>query len=168
MIDNNISLTGQATDTIRVRLKFTDQLDVESRIIDSVDVIPVIFPPLVDVPYRRVNDENHNRMNEDAEADEEQLTIEVPPQIVDLFPIEIYTTQAHKIYIGDLIFRVIIEPHLEYPMVLVLEVVDALGTFGTHSMIYGKFNTVYYNDKLPQEVTDYVAATARRRLQLNW
>lgn len=168
MLDNQISLTGQAADTIRVRVKMTKQLDIDTRIVDSVDVVPVIFPPLVDVPYRRINDEHHRRTNLDDQANEERMMIQVLPQMVELFPIEIMTTRGDRIYTGDLIFRVIMEPEIEYPLVLALEIVDALGTFGTHSMIYSKFSAVYYNEVLPDEIMDYVAATAVRRLRLEW
>lgn len=168
MLDNQISLTGQAVDTIRVRVKMTKQLDIESRIVDSLDVVPIIFPPLVDVPYRRVNDEHFRRQNLDEKANEERMMIQVLPQMVDLFPIEIMTARGDRIYTGDLLFRVIMEHDLTYPLVLVLEVVDALGTFGTHSMIYSKFRAVYYNEALPDEIMDYVTATAVRRLNLEW
>ena len=168
MLDNQISLTGQAADTVRVRVKMTKQLDIDTRIVDSVDVVPVIFPPLVDVPYRRVNDEHFRRMGKDGKANDHKMMVQVLPQMVELFPIEIMTTRGDRIYTGDLIFRVIMEPEMEYPLVLVLEVVDALGTFGTHSMIYSKFSAVYYNESLPDEIMDYVAATAIRRLNLEW
>lgn len=168
MLDNQISLTGQAADTIRVRLKMTKQLDIESRIVDSVDVVPVIFPPMIDVPYSRVNDEDYHRIGQDNKADEEKMIIQVLPQMVDLFPVEIMTTRADRIAINDLIFRVIMEPELSYPLVITLEIVEALGTFGTQSMIYSKFNAVYYNEALPDEIMDYVAATAVRRLNLEW
>lgn len=168
MLDNQISLTGQAADTIRVRIKVTKQLDIDTRIVDSVDVVPVIFPPLVDVPYRRVNDEHFRRINVDEHANEERMMVQVLPQMVDLFPIEIMTTRADRIDMNDLIFRVIMEPDMEYPLVLALEIVDALGTFGTHSMIYSKFRAVYYNETLPDEIMDYVTATAVRRLNLEW
>jgi hypothetical protein len=168
MLDNQISLTGQAADTIRIRLKQTKQLDIESRIVDSIDVVPVIFPPLVDVPFRRVNDEHFRRLNTDETANEERMIVQVLPQMVDLFPIEIMTTRADRIYTNDLIFRVIMEPDMEYPLAIVLEIVDALGTFGTHSMIYSKFRAVYYNETLPDEIMDYVNATAIRRLNLEW
>lgn len=168
MLDNQISLTGQAADTIRVRLKMTKQLDIESRIVDSVDVIPVIFPPMIDVPYRRVNDEDYYRINQDSTPDEDKMVIQVLPQMVELFPIEIMTTRADKVNTNDLIFRVIMEPDIAYPLAIALEIVDALGTFGIHSMIYSKFKAVYYNEVLPKEIMDYIAATAVRRLNLGW
>ncbi|MCA1807779.1 MAG: hypothetical protein LC687_08025 [Actinobacteria bacterium] len=168
MLDNQISLTGQATDVIRVRLKMTKQLDIESRIVDSVDVVPIIFPPMVDVPYDVVNDENYHRVNLDDRADDHKMMIQVLPQMAELFPVEIMTSRADKIMKNDLIFRVMLDPNLEYPLVIVLEITQALGTFGTHSIIYSKFNSVFYNEVLPKEMMDYVTATAIRRLNLEW
>ena len=168
MLDNQISLTGQAADMIRIRLKVTKQLDIESRIVDSVAVIPIIFPPMIDVPYRVVNDEDYHRINLDAEADDNKMMIQVLPQMVELFPIELMTTRADKVTVNDLIFRVIMDPNLAYPLVLALEIVDALGTFGTHSLVYTKFSAVYYNEVLPDEIMDFVTATAVRRLNLEW
>jgi hypothetical protein len=160
LIANKVSLTGQITDTIRVRLKKSKQGDIVSRVVDSVDVVPVVFPILKDVPYRRLPAE--------GEKDPTKIQLESLWQVNDLFPIEIYTPDYDKIYIGDLIFRVIMEPDIEYPLVMVLEVQEALGTFGVRSMIYSKFQATYYNETLPDEILDYVSAAAKRRLHLQW
>ena len=39
---------------IRIRLKKDDKGDIQTRTIEMADVIPVVFPPLTDVPYRRL------------------------------------------------------------------------------------------------------------------
>lgn len=165
LIDNQISLTGQAADTIRVRLNLTKQGDYNSRIVESTDVIPVIFPILQDVPFRRMAADDTRGLGEN---DPTKIRLETAPNITELFPIEIMCTQIDKINTGDLLFRVIMEKDFKYPMVMVLEVTEPKGTFGIQSMIYAKYDCVYYNEKLPDEVVDYVAATARRRLEIGW
>ena len=167
LIDNQISLTGQASDTIRIRLKKSKQGDIQSRIVESADVVPVIFPPLVDVPFRRMTGDESNQQAE-GENDPLKIRLETAPNVTELFPIEVMCTQVDKINLGDLLFRVLLEPEWQYPLVMALEVTEPLGTFGTHSIIYAKYQCVYHNEQLPQEIIDYVAAIARRRLHLGW
>lgn len=156
LTDNITSLTGQATDCIRVRVKKNKQLDIESRVVEEVKVIPIIFPPLIDVPYRRLNQVDG------------QYRLESFVAATDLFPIQIQTTQVDKIYVGDLIFRILRDSQVAQPIVMVLEVVEAKGTFGAQSLIWGKFDCVYYNDTLPQEMLDMIVEVAERRTYLEW
>lgn len=156
LVDNMTSLTGQATDCIRVRVKRTKQLDIESRVVEDVNVIPIVFPPLVDVPYRRLNQVDG------------QYRLESFVAATDLFPIQIQTTQIDKIYVGDLIFRILRDSQVTQPIVMVLEVIEAKGTFGAQSLIWGKFDCVYYNDTLPQEMLDMIVEVAERRQYLDF
>jgi hypothetical protein len=158
LLDNNISLTGSAADCIRVRAKKSKQGDTVTRVVEDAEVISVIFPVLKDVPYRRM-----------AKVDgSSSFTMETLPSIMDLFPFEIISTQVGKIYQGDLIFRILLEPGALEPMVMALEVTEPKGTFGSASMIYAKFDCVYYNEVLPPEVLETVAMLARRRMALGW
>ena len=158
MLDNTISLSGTAADCIRIRTKKTKQGDLATRVVQDADVVSVLFPVLKDVPYRRM-----------AMVDgSSSFTMETVPAVMDLFPFEIISTQVGKIYQGDLIFRILLEPGAIEPIVMALEVVEPLGTFGSASMIYAKFNCTYYNEALPQDVLDTIAMLAKRRLNLGW
>lgn len=153
ILDNNIGLTGAITDTIRITLNKTKQGDIASRVIESSDVIPVIFPILKDVPYRRL---------------ETGLALQSLPTAKEDAPIEVICPDADKIKIGDLLFRVMFDRTMTVPLVLAYEIVESLGTFGASSMISSKFNVVYHNETLPVELTSHIADLAKRRLRLQW
>lgn len=158
LTDNLISLNGLATDCLRIRLKQTKQGDIETRTVEEASVVPIIFPPLIDVPYRKLL----------PDAVTGTYKLETLPAAVELFPIQIQTPYTDKIYIGDLIFRVFLEPNVVNPYVMVLEVKEALGTFGVHSIIWSKFNCAFDANELPSEIIDAIVSFAERRQLLGW
>jgi hypothetical protein len=160
LIDNKISLTGQPVDCIRVRNKLTKQGDIETRVVDDATVLPIIFPPLKDVPYRR--------MTSTGTTGAMQFQLETLPSVMDLFPIEIICTQASQLYMDDLIFRIFVDDATPVPLVLCLQVVEPKGTFGVSSMIYGKFDCTFYREELPSEMLETVVMLGKRRLSLGW
>lgn len=117
-----------------------------------------MFPPIVDVPYRRLI----------RDSGTETYKLETLPAVTDLFPIQITVAQIDEIYQGDLIFRILLDPDIIEPFVMVLEVKESLATFGVHSIIGNKFNCAYYSEDLPQEMLDAVVAFAERRSMLGW
>ena len=181
LVDNQIGLTGQAVDCIRVQNKKTRTGDIETRIVEDADVVSVILPILKDVPFRRLR------------KDGTGIRLDTLPTAMDLFPFQILTPHKNKIYIGDLIFRIlkdqdddtyyddyvlgdgstdmldgIHDPNLAAPIIQVLEVKEALGTFGVESMIWAKFNCTYNDQELPTEMLETVVDLANRRLRLGW
>ena len=157
LIDNAISLMGVPTDCVQVRTKKSKVGDVQTRIVEEAKVLPFVFPPMVDVPFRRM-----------IKGTSKTWKMESLPAADELFPIEIMTTHYGEVYIDDLIFRVILEPDVENPLVLCLQVVEMKGTFGAQSLLYGKLGCVYYNQALPSEVLETIDAVARRRQALGW
>lgn len=157
LIDNLISYTGQATDCIKIRLTQTLQGDIETRTIESVDVASIIFPPLTDVPYRRL-----------LKGADVAFKLETLPAVTDLFPFQIQAPAANGIYIGDLIVRIFKDPEVQNPYVMVLEVKEPLGTFAVHSMVWSKFNCTFYSENLPDEILETIVSFAERRLHLGW
>lgn len=156
MIDNTIYLTASATDAIRVSLKKTKQGDIVTRIIEEVSVVPIIFPPLEGVPFRRL-------MKKDG-----SYSVETLPAAVDLFPFTLETTQYHKINIDDLIIRILKDDLIQQPIVQILQITEQRGDFGQMSMIKASFDAVYFNETLPLEVIEAVVSIAERRLHLRW
>jgi hypothetical protein len=163
LIDNSISLSGQVADCIKVRTKVTKQGDIASRIVEDVTVISAVFPPYADVPFRRLTRETGQ-----GDSNTVQLKVTTLPAAMELFPIQIWTTQYDQIYLGDLIFRIFKDPTSDSPLVVVLQVKEPLGTFGVQNLIYAKYNCTYWDEELPQEMLDVVVATAERRLALQW
>jgi hypothetical protein len=163
LIDNTISLNGLVADCIKIRVKITKQGDIESRIVEDVNVISAVFPPYVDVPFRRLT-----REVTEGDSSVVQLKISTLPAAMDLFPIQIWTTQYDQIYLGDLVFRIFYDAQVDAPLVLALQIKEPLGTFGVQSLIYAKYNCTYYDETLPSEMLDVIVATAERRLALQW
>jgi hypothetical protein len=180
LTDNAISLTGQAADCIRVQFKKTKEGDIETRVVDNADVVSIIFPVLKDVPFRRL----HKGPN--------GLRVDTLPAAVELFPIQIMVPHSHNIYLDNLIFRILRDqpdgiqdldyqlgsgndmldgihnPNIASPVIMALQVVNALGTFGIESMIWEKYDCVYYNETLPIEMLETVVELANRRFHLGW
>ncbi len=156
MVDNAVYWTGEAIDCIRVRINKSKQGDILSRVIEGTDVVPIIFPPLKDVPYRRVMKAGT------------ALTLETLPAATELFPFTISTTQYHKLQIDDLVFRILKDPLVDLPIMQVLQITEQKADFGIQSIIMGKFDCVYYNESLPDEMLSLVAQMAERRLHLKF
>ncbi len=157
LIDNQISLAGNVVDFIRVRTTNNKQGDIQTRVVEDAKVLPFMFPPLKDVPLRRM-----------VKGTDKTWKLETLPAANELFPVEVYTAYYSEVYLEDLLFRVLLEPDVETPLVMCYQVIESLATFGAQSVIYGKFNVVYYNQALPPEIIETVDALARRRGMLGW
>jgi hypothetical protein len=184
LTDNQISLTAQAADCIRITYKRNKEGDIKSRVVDSADVVSVIFPILQDVPYRR--------LTKDAGG----LRIDTLPAVTELFPFQIMVPHNQYVYRDDLIFRIFRDqPDNAYnadhdyyltdttstdmldgthnittqsPIIMVLQIKEPLGTFGVESMIWSKYNCTYSDEVLPTEILETVVSLANRRLALGW
>jgi len=182
LTDNLISLTGQAADCIKVKCKRTRTGDIETRVVEDVTVVSIIFPPLKDAPYRRVSKSQGG------------MVIDSLPTAMELFPFSIMAPHNNSIYKDDLIFRLfrdvadvdyapdylLTKPETmgmmdgigslttQRPIILVLQVKEPLATFGVESMIWSKFNCTYSDEPLPTEMLEAVVSLANRRLALNF
>lgn len=160
LIDNQIEHMGQITDCIRIRVTKNDEGDINSRVVEKADVVGVVFPPFTDVPYRTLDTEDGTtwRMNVPVAATEDDQTNKY----------KIYTPHNKDIRVGDMIFRVFVDPEATNPVVLGLEIVESLGTFGINRIIQHSYNSVIYMEELPQEMIDVIVHLAQRRLKLKW
>ncbi len=159
--DLQIEHEGNPTDCIRMRLKKDDEGDIQSRIIESADVVPVVFPPLKDIPYRRLGKdltggwELTSLINAAADESKESYEIVVP----------------HGVFLrpDDLIIRVMLDDDCpDHPVILCLQVLESLGTFGGSMLIMSKYKTNLYNETLSQKTLEIIAAMAERRLKLGY
>lgn len=162
LIDLNIEHIGSPTDAIRLRLTRNDEGDVKTQVIALADVIPVVFPPMEDIPYRRIGGDIENGftitslVNAAAEENKEKYQIYVP----------------HSVYLvpDDLIIRVMLDPTdtPSHPSIFCLQVTEALGTFGGAMIIKTKYNTTLYNHELSQDTLAIISKMAERRLKLGY
>lgn len=165
LLDNLISLEGSPTDCIRIKCIKNDEGDLLSRVTEKADVVSIIFPPMKDVPYSRLD------KNKDGTFKIESLTAaagdsgdshNTQQQYQIIAP---FTNDLAK---GDLIIRIMIDPTLRKPIIFVLQVLQPLGTFGGTMLIYSKFNTSLYNEPLKQTTLDVIVEMAKRRLYLKF
>lgn len=159
--DLQISHTGSAIDCIRMTLKKNDEGDITSRIIEKADVVSIIFPPLKDVPYRRLSKDPKGRLQltslVDAFSDEAKANyVIVAPHNDILMP-------------DDLLIRIMQDHDTpDRPIILCLQVVESLGTFGGSMIIMSKYNTVLYNETLDENTLQIIVEMAKRRLHLKY
>ena len=52
--DNAIRLSGTISDCIKISLKTSPTGDIISRKVEDIDVVPVVFPALKDIPLKKV------------------------------------------------------------------------------------------------------------------
>lgn len=161
ILDLQLSHEGSPTDCIRMRLKKNDEGDIETRVIELADVIPVVFPPLKDVPYRRLGKALDGQwtitslVNAAAEENSQSYEIYVP----------------HNVYLrpDDLIVRVMLDDDTpDHPLIICLQVLESLGTFGGSMLIQTKYKTNLYNESLSEKTLAVIANMAERRLKLEY
>ena len=159
LIDNIIEHTGDATDCIRIHLTKTDEGDIITRQIESADIVSVVFPPMKDIPYRRLSKTNN----------EYQITSLVSAGMEDFNTNYIVQVPHYEmVTTDDLIIRVLQDPEVKIPFVFALQVIESLGTFGGQMLIYQKFNTCLYNETLNPETLQIIGQMAERRLNIGF
>ncbi len=152
--DNSIRLSGTISDCIKITTTKSAQGDILKRKIDNLDVIPVIFPALKDVPLRKVVPETGQSF--------------IIPYTFDIQPIEIMIPLPYNIDQDDLIIKFYENIAGVDPYIAILEAKDILGTFGARSIIYQKYKATFYDGQLPPEVITWIMEMAQRRQLLQW
>lgn len=154
--DNSISLTGTITDVIHIKVKRTSQGDIQSRTVETIGLVEVIFPKLVDIPMWRFVSGGFSKLAVPISSEEQLKMFEC------LVPISSHVDQ------DDIIVRFFENPAGDDPLVLILQAKDVLGTFGNRSILYTKVRFTFYDEELPQQIKDWCLDMARRRLTLTW
>lgn len=158
VIDNNLRLSSQPTDMIRIKVE-RDPIsqDLISRTITSAEIVPVIFPEMKDVPLRRLT----------REGDDEVLVPNLY-QFYDEQYWELYAPAEIQLDEDDLLLRVIYDPYSQDSNVVVLQIKEIVGTIGYNSFVYFKIRCSLYDEKLPQQVIDIVKQANKKRDELGW
>lgn len=159
LLDNSITMIGDATDCIRIKTIKNDEGDITSRKIKDIDLVSVIFPVLKEIPYRQMEktDDGYRITS---------LVTSAETDFVNNFIIQ--SPHYDRIDIDDLIVRVLQDPEVDYPIVYALQVIESLGTFGGQMLIQHSFNTCLYNQDLPQDIVDAIGDVATRRLHIGF
>ena len=152
--DNNIRLTSNPTDMIRVYTRRDDySQDVLTKTITSVEVVPIVLPVMKDIPLRKFT-----RKGEDCDV-----------LIPSLYPIaedeyfEIYSPLEVQLDEDDLLIRIIHDSYAEEPYVMCLQVKEILATLGYSGVIRHKYFATFYDEKLPPVVIEYIRNSIEKR-----
>lgn len=161
--DNNISLAGDIRDCIIIRNQLNELGDIQSRIIDSIDTIEMMIDGLKDIPMKAFSLDNpmpSPSANDSASKDKQ--------------PIIAYAPIKYIVNQDDLIVLFFENPAgqgkdgSQQPWVLVLQVKEALGTFGSRTIQWQKLQLSYYDNVLHSTIKQYVLDMAERRAILGW
>ena len=156
--DNNLRLSSQPTDMIRIKVN-RDPIsqDLISRTIISNEIIPVIFPTMEKVPLRRLRREGGENVlvpNLYQFYDEQYWTIYTPAEI--------------QLDEDDLLLRLIYDPYSDEPNILCTQVKESSGTIGYSSFIYFEYKITLYDEELPDQVINIIKQANTKREELGW
>ena len=149
-------------DTIRMKTRVDYQGTEQSLIYEKADVIPVVFPALTKVPFRKIkeNEETNSweltsliESHEEGQQ-EEKYTCQVP--------------YSCDVDVGDMFFRIFVDEDIACPIIIPIQVKELLGTFGAQRLIMQEVNCTIPTFDIPQEVVDIIHEMAVRRLRVGY
>ena len=153
----NLYWISAPVDCVRMRERKNFEGDSMSWIVDMCDVVSAVFPPLTDVPYRKVNVDPETRVWSltslitafEDDAKDKFYTLQVPFE--------------HDINVGDMLFRIMLDEAQKYPIIIPIKVQELLGTFGMLKMIMQKCTATIPTDQFPDEIVQTIQQMAERR-----
>ena len=159
VLDELVSLTGMATDCIRVKFKRNKDGDPIYSDIEKATVDSIIFPKIPEISFRRIykDDKMGYKLSPVAMAEdgtEQNWTLVVPYE--------------SDIDIDDLIIKVYLDPNNIAPTVLTLIVSDLLGTVGENMLLKTRVQCTLFTENLAPETLAVVSEMAKRRLNIGF
>ncbi len=156
VLDNQILLTSHPTDMLRIRTNRDERShDIISRTIISSEILPIILPIMKDVPLRRMQHVDGK-------------TILSLSPLEDDKAFEAYCPMQGQLERDDLLFRILKDPYSDSPYFMVLQVKDELGTLSYSSLLYVKYKLSFYDEPLPEAITNKLYEFAKKRGELSW
>lgn len=158
VIDNQIRLTSHPTDMLRVKAKRDPRSgDLISRTIEDAEVLPIVLPPLKDIPMRRFIREDNQEVIVPSLYPTSETTYYV-----------LYAPMEVNLNEDDLLLRLISDPNSDNPYVLCLQVKEILGDLGYSSFRQQKFWASLYDEPLPKQVIGLLKEAIEKRGILGW
>jgi len=162
LVENQQYLISDATDLIRIKARKDYQGDDISWICERADVINAIFPPMTEVPFRKIRREGRSGSYQltslvsqfDEGEQQKNYTLTIP--------------LTDDVDVGDLFFRITDIGREEYSIVVILQARELLGTFAHSHIILQKVGMVIPTDEIPPEILDVMVKIAKRRGYLGW
>lgn len=159
LLDNTISLAGNPTDCIRLSFQKNEEGDIIYSNVKEATVDSIIFPPLTEIPFRRITKDGTQgyKISPVTLAEEEMNQ-----------SFELVVPYASNIDVDDLIVRVFLDPANIAPTVLVLQVSELKGTFGQNMLLQTRVNCTLYAEDMRPEAVAVISEMAKRRLHLQF
>jgi hypothetical protein len=157
-IDNQIRLTSHPTDMLRVVAKRDPRSgDLVSRTIEEAEILPIVLPPLKNIPMRRF-------IREDSQ---EVIVPSLYPTTEATYYV-LYAPMEVNLDVDDLLIRILDDPNSDNPYVLCLQVKEILGDLGYSSFRQQKFWASLYDEPLPKQVIKMLKEAIEKRGILGW
>lgn len=155
LLDNNIRLTGLATDVLMITEELNRIQDVDQIDLNSIKTLNVIFPAMEDVPTKRfIQSDATYIAATDAKTDKE--------------PFECYAPISELIEHGSIFLKFFDNPTGVQPWILPLRVADILATIGARTIQYQKVLLTYSDTPMNTTLLSLLQQLAARRQLLNW
>lgn len=159
-IDNSVRLISNPIDCIHLSVEKNFRGDATYITPTSLSLVQVSFPPLKDIPYRRIKRDDGSSYNlmcpvavaEDGQED--KFTVEVP--------------YSNDLYIDDLLIRVFLDDDYSCPTIMPMKVTDLLGDVGGMKMVHRKVVCAMYTDNLPDDIINAILKLSERRVQVGY
>lgn len=161
ILDNDIRLSSHPTNMLRIAIERDPRSrDIVSRTIESAEVLPIILPPMQDIPIRHLS----------GYRDGQDVIVPSLYTIDQKEYFEIYAPVRVKLNPDDLLIRIIYDDVNcpDDPYVIVLQVSEQFATIGYSAVRHYKYWVTYYNEKLPQTVIDIIKKDQTKRQLLGW
>lgn len=159
VIDNNIRLTSNPTDMLRIQVnRDSRSSDLKSRTVKSVEILPIILPVLKDIPLRHM-------LREETDILVPSMYMIAQEEYFEVWaPIEVDLNE------DDLLIRILNDssPEISDPYVMVLQVKEVLGTFGYASLVWKKCLCTFYDEQLPTQIINVIKKDIKKREELGW
>jgi hypothetical protein len=153
LVDNSILLSGTVTDVFRITGNKNSLGDLNSIVVDNIDVVEIIFPAMKDIPMWRFGTGGLSKLSTAAK---------------EIEPFECYAPVSSILSQNDILLKFFEHPTGDEPLILVLQVKDVLGTFGARSIIWQKLHVSYFDEGIPTEIVTWCLQMANRRKVLGW
>ena len=155
--DNNIRLSSNTTDMIRISVKRDERSqDLVSREVSATEILPIMLPSMKDVPLRHFI----------RKGDEVQVPSLYTIEQQEYF--EIYAPVEVKLEPEDLLFRLIYDSSADEPYVMCLQVKEQLATIGYSSINYLKYWVTFYDEPINKKIIKILKDANIKRDLLGW
>lgn len=167
ILDNQIELAGNPTDCIRITCTRNDEGDITNRVISKATVDSIIWPPLKELPIRKIH-KNKDTTGQGKVSYQITSLVGMAEEGQNESMFKLYFPHNADLNVDDMIVRVFIDPDVEDPIILVVKIVEVLGTFGQMMLLSESANCALDTEDIPEKLANVIGEMAERRLHIKF